>query len=134
MTHYAAPIASVVVYAKDMKTLARFYSCTLELKELEAESGFILLAGNGVEIAVVAIPEAMAARINISSPATAREETPLKFRFLVTGLAQAVEKATLAGGAFKLIASAWSWRGMKRLDGQDPEGSVLQLRQVQSDA
>ena len=134
MTSPPTPVVSLVVYAKDKEKVSRFYIALLGLREIEAGAGFVLLAGEGVEIAVVGIPEALAVSVKVSSPPAIREETPLKFSFLVRSLSDAVERAKSAGGSFKPLESAWSWRGMRHLDGNDPEGNVLQLRVLAGDA
>jgi predicted enzyme related to lactoylglutathione lyase len=128
-----APVLSLVVYAKDMKAVSEFYTAILDLSEAEAAADFKLLIGPGVELSVVRIPEAIASSIVVSSPPAVREETPLKFSFLVVNLSQAIVRASSAGGSFKPLESAWSWRGMRHLDGHDPEGNVVQLREPLSD-
>lgn len=124
---------SLVVYAKDLKAVSTFYKVLLGLSESEDGAGFKVLNGPGMELSVVGIPEALASSIRISSPPAAREETPLKCSFLVASLSHAVEKARAAGGSFKPLESAWSWRGMRHLDGHDPEGNVFQLRELERD-
>ncbi len=130
----SAATVSLVVYAKDREVLSRFYTELLGLTEVEVGNGFTLLSGTGVELSVVGIPEDIAAGIQISSPPVTREETPLKFSFLVGSISQAVQRVGKAGGSFKSLESAWSWRGMRHLDGHDPEGNVLQLREHLGDA
>lgn len=130
----AAAALSLVVYAKDREVLFRFYSELLDLSEVEVGNGFTLLCGPGVELSVVGIPEDIAAGIQISSPPVIREESPLKFSFLVGSISHAVQRVAKAGGSFKSLESAWSWRGMRHLDGNDPEGNVLQLRERLGDA
>jgi catechol-2,3-dioxygenase len=119
---------SVVVYAKDMTKVAEFYRRTLGVSSIEEAGGFILLAGNGVEISVVRIPEKVAATIVIARPPEVRETTPLKFSFLVPHLETVRAAAIATGGGLEPLDSAWSWRGMLHLDGFDPEGNVVQFR------
>lgn len=130
----SAATVSLVVYAKDREVLSHFYATLLGLSEVEVGNGFVLLSGLGVELVVVGIPEDIAAGIQISSPPVIREETPLKFSFLVGSISHAVESVSKAGWSFKSLESAWSWRGMRHLDGHDPEGNVLQLRERLGDA
>ena len=72
----------------------------------------------------------IAARIELSSPPVVREDTPQKFSFLVASLAEAAQTAAAVGGSFPPPDAAWSWRGMRHLDGHDPEGNVVQLREL----
>lgn len=124
------PTVSLVVYAKDREGLARFYAALLGLQEVESGPGFTLLAARGVELAVVGIRADIAARIELSSPPVVREDTPQEFSFLVASLAEAAQTAAAVGGSFPPPDAAWSWRGMRHLDGHDPEGNVVQLREL----
>lgn len=122
--------ASFVIYAKDVATMAAFYELTLALSLLETGPGFILLGGGALEIAVVQIPDAIARDVDISTPPYLREETPLKFSFLVRDLEQVHRLAIAAGGGTQPPGAAWHWRGQLHLDGHDPEGNIVQFRQI----
>jgi predicted enzyme related to lactoylglutathione lyase len=122
-----APILSVI-YAKDLHKVADFYRRTLSLALLEEAADFVVLGGAGVEIAVVRMADAIAERVEITSPPRIREETPIKCSFRVDDLQRAKDRAEAAGGAIRPLASAWCWRGQWHLDGHDPEGNVLQFR------
>ena len=120
----------IVVYAKEAEEVARFYERVLDLARIESESNFVLLAGIGYELSVVAMPEQLARQVRLQSPPTPREETPLKISFVVPDI-EALRQAVLsAGGSLKPPQATWSWRGQLHLDGIDPEGNVFQLRQL----
>ncbi|MBB3103530.1 VOC family protein [Azomonas macrocytogenes] len=121
-------LARMVIYAKDIKKVATFYKRTLSLLVLEEEPGFVIVGDVDLEIAVVKMPEALANEVHISVPPRVREETPMKFSFLVEDLDRVRSAATAAGGGAKPIAAAWQWRGQLHLDGHDPEGNVVQFR------
>jgi catechol-2,3-dioxygenase len=125
---FAAPLTSVVVYAKEITPVAEFYRRTLGLSTIEQAPGFVVLAGPGVELNVVRVPEHIADAITITQPPQLREETPLKFSFLVPSLEAVRVQAVATGGGLKPAAEAWIWRGMLHLDGYDPEGNVVQFR------
>lgn len=130
----------VVLYAKDAERVARFYEAALGLsrgrsseEEEEEDGGAIVLGRGPTEIVVIAVPEAIAASIDVASPPELRAETPIKLSFLVDADAitsDAVLRAAIeaAGGGLKPATAAWSWRGAIHLDGWDPEGNVFQLR------
>lgn len=122
-----APLLSVI-YAKDIRKVADFYRRTLSMAVIEEAPDFVVLAGAGVEIAVVRMADAIADLVEITRPPRIRDETPIKCSFWVDDLQHAKDRAEEAGGTIRPLASAWSCRGQWHLDGHDPEGNVLQLR------
>ncbi|MDQ2735770.1 MAG: hypothetical protein M3Y55_12480 [Pseudomonadota bacterium] len=124
----------VVVYAEDLAAIAAFYEGTLGLERAEVERTHILLSGGGTEVAVVQAPESAAANVIIASPPALRTGTPLKASFLVEDFALVREAAKLAGGSLKPEELAWSWRGFTHLDGNDPEGNIVQFRKREASA
>lgn len=126
-TSAPAPILSVV-YAKDILKVAAFYQRTLSLSVLEQESNFIVVGNAAHEIAVVRMANSIAAKTHVSSPPDLREGTPIKCSFWVENLQHVKAEAEAAGGATRPITSAWSWRGQLHLDGNDPEGNIVQFR------
>lgn len=133
----AAPVpvpvpVQVVVYAKDLERLASFYQSALALEVAERERAFVVLHGQGFEVAVVAMPEAVAAAIPLRSPPVPREDTPIKVSFLVPSIEACRSVVVGAGGTLKPPEAAWVWRAQVHLDGVDPEGNVFQLRQPQA--
>lgn len=123
-----------VVYAKEPQALAAFYRSTLELAVLDEQAGFIALGGEGVDLVVVRMAERIAKAVRISTPPELRESTPVKLSFRVRDLGRAREAAIATGGGTKKLGEAWSWRGELHLDGFDPEGNVVQFRQVAAPA
>jgi predicted enzyme related to lactoylglutathione lyase len=119
----------LVVYAKQAEAVARFYERILDLARVESASNFVLLAGIGYELSVVAMPEELALHVTLQSPPAPREETPLKISFLVPDIEALRHAVFSAGGSLKPSQAIWSWRGQLHLDGIDPEGNVFQLRQ-----
>lgn len=126
-----APV-QVVVYAKDVERLASFYQSALALAIAEQARTFVVLHGQGFEVAIVAMPEAAAAAIDLPSPPVPLEDTPIKASFLVPSIEARRGAVTGAGGSLKPPEAAWAWRGQVHLDGVDPEGNVFQLRQPQA--
>jgi hypothetical protein len=127
----SAPIAmGLVVFAKSVPQVAAYYRATLCLNTVEDETSHVLLQGQGVELVIHAIPKGIAAQIHITQPPEQREDTALKPTFTVASL-EAVRTATEAtGGWLKPLAKAWQIRGATVLDGCDPEGNVVQFKQL----
>ncbi|MDD2918307.1 hypothetical protein [Rhodoferax sp.] len=120
----------VVIFAKNKKKVSAFYRGTLDLQALEEAPSHDVLRGHGLEVVVHAIPRKIAAEIQMTQPPAVREDTPIKPTFVVTSL-EAVRVAALAtGGLLKPMEGAWHFRGATVLDGHDPEGNVVQFKQL----
>lgn len=118
-----------VIFAKDLKRLARFYEQVMGLNRQQEAVDHVLLAGSGFELVIHAIPARIAAGIVISAPPERRSETPIKLFFNVASLQAARETAQRLGGEIVADEQGWLIRGARVCDGLDPEGNVLQLRQ-----
>ena len=120
----------VVVYAKDMDNLGKFYEAALGLSVAERAPSYLILRGPGYELSVVSMPSEVAADIQIRSPPVPLEATPVKASFLVPSIEARRSVIAGAGGYLKPPEAVWDWRGQVHLDGVDPEGNVFQLRQL----
>jgi predicted enzyme related to lactoylglutathione lyase len=120
----------LVVFAKNKKRVSAFYQETLSLVAEECESSHDLLRGGGYEVVVHAIPRKIAAGIRISRPPAPRVDRPLKPTFVVSDLEDVRAAAERTGGHLKPAAGAWRFRGAIVLDGWDPEGNVVQFKQL----
>jgi predicted enzyme related to lactoylglutathione lyase len=126
--------AGAVVYAKDIHRLARFYAAVADLEVMHEVADHIVLESESLELVVVAIPAAIASRIVIKTPPEKREATAFKLVFAVSSIAQAREAAKANEGEVYPPAKEWSFQGMRTCDGVDPEGNVIQLRELPQDA
>jgi hypothetical protein len=66
----------------------------------------------------------------IQSPPKCRDDAAMKPTFVVDDLEVVRASAKANGGYLKPIKQAWRIRGFVVLDGWDPEGNVLQFKQV----
>ena len=126
--------AGVIVYAKDIHRLARFYAAVADLEVMHEVADHIVLESESLELVIVAIPAAIAQRIVIKTPPEKREATAFKIVFAVPSLAQAREAAKANEGEIYPAAKEWSFQGLRVCDGVDPEGNVIQLRELPQDA
>ena len=122
--------AGAIVYAKDIHQLARFYAAVADMEVMHEVDDHIVLETETHELVIVAIPAAIAANIVITTPPQRRENTALKLSFAVASLAEAREAATANGGELNPPAKEWSFQGMRVIDGCDPEGNMVQLREL----
>jgi hypothetical protein len=86
--------------------------------------------GQNHEVVVHAISKAYAQSIEIESPPKRRDDVALKPVFVVNNLEAVRAAAKVNGGYLKPLKQAWRIRGYIVLDGCDPEGNVIQFKQV----
>jgi len=126
--------AGAIVYAKDIYVLARFYAAVADLEVMHEVDDHIVLESETVELVIVAIPAATAARIVITTPPQRRANTAFKLVFAVPSLAEARATAEADGGELDPPGKEWKFQGLRVCDGCDPEGNVIQLRELPEDA
>jgi hypothetical protein len=120
----------VVIFAKNKVRVSAFYRSTLDLVAFEEASSHDVLRGHGLEVVIHTIPRKIAAEITITQPPQVRENTPIKPTFVVVSLEAVRAAAQATGGFLKPVEGAWHFRGATVLDGHDPEGNVVQFKQL----
>ena len=126
--------AGAIVYAKDIHVLARFYAAVADLEVMHEVDDHIVLESETMDLVIVAIPAATAARIVITTPPQRRENTAFKLVLPVPSLAEARAAAEANGGQLNPPGKEWKFQGLRVCDGCDPEGNVIQLRELPEDA
>lgn len=121
---------TLVIFAKNKKRMSAFYRQTLGLTATEEQASHDLLQEPGIELVIHAIPRKYAADITITRPPQVREDTPFKPAFIVPDLDAVRAAAKATGGFLKPAEAAWQIRGATVLDGWDPEGNVVQFKQI----
>lgn len=119
-----------VVFAKDIDRLASFYEALVPMQRIHAEKDHIVLGAGAVQLVIHGIPKRISDTIVISDPPQAREATPIKLFFQVESLAAVRAQAGALGGRLSPPSSEWEARGLRACDGVDPEGNVLQFREL----
>lgn len=97
---------------------------------MHSESDHIVLAAAPIELVIHAIPKHIADTFTITVPPERRTETPIKLYFFVASIAEARVKAAALGGELNSPEGEWTARGFRACDAHDPEGNVLQLREL----
>ena len=119
-----------ILFVKDMTTMMAFYRDVLGFVEIETADtgpGWRVLDTGGAQLALHALPAAVARGIVISDPAEARTQVPVKLVYAVDDVVAARERLRQAGvrevihEGFELGEPPPFW------DFQDPEGNLLQL-------
>lgn len=119
--------AGLFLYAKDLARVADFYAALLGLRTLHATDEIRVLAGDGLQLVVHAIPAGIAATVQIASPPVPRGDTALKFFFTVASLADAEVQATAMGGG--MFGPVYPGERFTARNAFDPEGNIFQARE-----
>lgn len=125
-----SPLQGLVIFAKNKDKVSEFYQQALSLKVAESDKTHDLLVGSGQEVVVHAISKAYAESIVIATPPEPRDESAMKPTFVVNDLEVVRAAAKATGGFLKPLKQAWRFRGFVVLDGWDPEGNIVQFKQV----
>ena len=119
--------AGVLIYAKDLNRLSRFYQTLLSMRVLKTSDELRVIASEDSQLLIHAIPPHIAATIAITTPPEPREEQAIKPFFTVSDLAGAEAVAVALGGF--LFGPVYDGPGFKVRNGCDPEGNIFQLRE-----
>ena len=125
-----SPYQALCVFAKNVEKVSLFYQQALGLKVEVSDKTHDLLVGQNCEVVVHAISKAYAQSIEIESPPKRRDDVALKPTFVVDDLEVVRAAAKANGGYLKPTKQAWLIRGFIVLDGCDPEGNVIQFKQL----
>jgi len=110
----APRLARVILFAKDIASLAQFY----------ASPEFISFDAGGCHLCLHQIPERHAREIRIDDPPRPRESTPLKVAFFADDV-DARRAELIARGAH--MGNVQRVGPLALCDGIDPEGNVFQI-------
>jgi predicted enzyme related to lactoylglutathione lyase len=110
--------------------LASFYEHVAGLTRREADEEYVLLDAPAFRLVILQIPERIAENITIENPPRKRENTPIKLFLNVSSIENARQTAEGLGGELNGAEKEWTFHGVRRCDGIDPEGNVFQLQEA----
>jgi catechol 2,3-dioxygenase-like lactoylglutathione lyase family enzyme len=112
-----------MIFAKDLDRMTAFYrdGLGLRLRPESVKPGWVEFDAGGAGLALHAIPDHIAATIDITVPPAAREDSATKLVFQTADVA-AARAHLIAHGAMM-----FEMRGSGSCDGLDPEGNVFQI-------
>lgn len=126
----AVPPSGFVIYAKDPQRLADFYAEVAGLALMDANDDFVVLESTATQVVIVRMSPEIAESIILTDPPTIREDTPIKPVLFVLSLAAARATAARTAGKLKPPEAEWTFRGVRGVDGNDPEGNVFRLQET----
>lgn len=129
-TLLSMPKHGAVLFAKDLPRVARFYRQVLEMTETVSEKRLIVLESATFQLVIHGLPKKVADSLDIISPPVRRIDLPTKLVFPVKSLAQARADAAALGGGIDPSSAEFTARGFTACDGFDPEGNVVQFREL----
>jgi ribosomal-protein-alanine N-acetyltransferase len=125
-----APAPSAVIFVADLVRVADFYRGVASLRTLHADNDHIVLGVAGFELVV----HRLRGETSPADPVQPREDSYTKICLPVANIDAARRTAPSLGGHVKGAEHEWSARGFRACDGHDPEGNIVQLREVDASA
>ena len=119
-----------VLFASGLDQVATFYSKVLGLGEANRDDDHILLESPGFQLVVHRIPDHSATAIQPAEPPTRRAKAAFKPVFFVHNIASVRTVASAHGGTLEPQEMEWSFDGVVVCDAVDPEGNVIQFREI----
>ena len=119
-----------VLFASDLDRVAAFYAGVLGLDEANRDDDHILLESPGFQMVVHRIPEHAATGIELSKPPARRASAAFKPVFFVRSLANVRAASKAHGGRMEPKTKQWLFDGIVVCDALDPEGNVVQFREI----
>ena len=120
-------LSYAMLYVKDFKGMKQFYADMLcvEPTSQAASDDWATFEINDIRLALHAIPAAIAANIEITSPPVFRENQAFKMIFEVTDVERERERLESLGAS----THRHNWqKAREACDMVDPEGNIFQLR------
>ena len=114
---------SAVLFAKDLPTVAAFYSTAIGLKVLVSDEYHTRLECCGFELIVHQIPRHMADGIAIDRPPQRRTSSAIRLDYPVRNIAESRRHARLLGGDIDESPPPWADQAARFYCGYDPEGN-----------
>lgn len=100
----------MIVYAKDLDRLVRFYCGLFDLEVVESEvNDFAYLEGRDIALSIVQVPSEISKSIHVSEPPDRRGDTPVKHALPIPSIAKVRSLANDFGGLVCEKASEWMW-------------------------
>ena len=120
---------SAVLFVKDLKAVAAFYSQALGMKCTVNDEDHSVLNCCGFDLIVHQIPKHVANVIAIKQPPKRRVEGAIRLNFPVRSIEETRTIARSLGGKLDDAPPAWASSNSNDFLGHDPEGNVFHVSQ-----
>jgi catechol 2,3-dioxygenase-like lactoylglutathione lyase family enzyme len=120
-----------VLFARGLDQVATFYSKVLGLVEANRDDDHILLESPGFQLVVHRISVHGPTAIQAAEPPDRRAKAAFKPVFFVHSLENVRTMVGAHGGAMEPRDKEWSFNGVAVCDAVDPEGNVIQFREME---
>jgi catechol 2,3-dioxygenase-like lactoylglutathione lyase family enzyme len=120
-------MARVMIFAKDMKRMTRFYETVVGLPRLatpDDSEDFVSFDAGGCQLCLHVIPPPWGDGVEIAEPAQRRWGGALKVAFYATDVAALRAELVGRGAAMDEVER---FDGLHLCDGIDPEGNIFQI-------
>jgi hypothetical protein len=124
------PTPAAVVFVADVQRVSSFYRELASMRVLAQDPTHCVLEIDGFQLTIHALRGEPSAATHPNGAVSAREDTYIKLCFPVGSIAAARALAATLGGSIKPAKHEWEARGFRACDGQDPEGNVIQVREM----
>jgi catechol 2,3-dioxygenase-like lactoylglutathione lyase family enzyme len=112
-----------VLFVKDLRAVAQFYSSALGMSVVERDEHHWRLSCAGFELVVHQIPKHIADTIVLERPPTPRVWAAIRLDYPVHSIAECRRAARAQGGYIDDKPPAWAEPDAKFFFGYDPEGN-----------
>jgi predicted enzyme related to lactoylglutathione lyase len=116
---------SAVLFAKDLKRVAAFYSQALGMTCSVSDEHHWALQGYGFHLIVHQIPKHIADKVAVRQPPERRVWGAIRLNFPVRSIADSRRTARSLGGEVDDAPPEWADRSANFFLGYDPEGNVF---------
>jgi predicted enzyme related to lactoylglutathione lyase len=125
----SSPNVSAVLFAKDLRVVAAFYSKALDMGIVASDEYHCRLTCHGFELVVHQIPKHIADGIVIERPPKRRESGAIRLDYPVESIDESRRRAQSLGGAIDAAPPPWADGSANFYFGHDPEGNQFGVRQ-----
>ncbi len=122
--------ACAVIFASDVSRVRDFYRQLVRMEVLTEDAEHAVMAIPGFELVIHKLYGEPSSVDDDHDQELVREDSYIKLCFPVDSLESARNLAESLGGSIQGKSKEWQARGFLACDGRDPEGNVIQLRQM----
>lgn len=122
---------SAVLFAKDLRAIAAFYSTALGMTVVASDEYHCRLACHGFELVVHQIPKHIADGIVIDRPPKRRVSGAIRLDYPVRNIEESRRRAQSLGGGIDDAPPQWADRTANFYFGYDPEGNQFGVAELE---